>query len=51
MAPRIEETVLHSRRMDGQHHQQTAHLLLRAVVEKAFRPTCPLEMEGYCSDC
>ena len=46
VAPRIEETLLHSRRLEGQHHQQTAHLLLRAVVDRTFRPTCPLGIGG-----
>ena len=46
LTPRVEETLFHSRRMDGQHHQQTVSLLLRAVLVKAFKPTCPLQMEG-----
>ena len=47
VVPRVEETLLHSRRMEGQHHQQTVNLLLRAMINRAIRPTCPLDIAGW----
>ena len=46
VAPRIEDALHNSKKLEGEHRYETVANLLTAITQRVLRATCPLDPEG-----